>query len=579
MIIFYSNAGWEQNLTNLKITFVEENAFFYDAFYKNYTKPFTFTLDDETSINLGLIDVENSSNYNVKHNGVLFIDDHFESCSFIIEIENGNLEAVLTFGEIDLPIMSTPLSALPFPIINTSDIKAHAKSIIGKNYPSVNYNFPMLFDDSFFEKTHYDKFKGVVNSFDGANHLENSIDEEGEVINQNALVPLPYIMGILKLGFSSVGKEIIGDFVENKVNQRILYNPKKHLEKFSSNTFESVQFSQVTGEYLDNGQLMYEYRHTFIADSIGSFNIKMFLNLPEKVTVVTVKIKQGFETLFYSVKNSIDETITINKELAPSENIEVTIVLQATAVNIEYYNNFEFEKSEGKLNVFRNSFSLSEFMPDMTFGAFLTKLKNWHNLKVTIANGYVRIDYIEDGFYEVQFKDETDFEMIKPKRSFNQSKLYKLSYSDTHFIFIDKDGLTSNSNGYRDEDIVKIDMGIKMLPIENRDGMFTAVSHEDSDFSLVFYDGLNADGLPVAVGSINGITLKLTEIYERRFNKWLQFRLNSETISDKFTAHSLDVFNVNEGRFKYNKKHLYKTISRTRQSEEQWTIEVESETF
>lgn len=579
MIIFYSNTGWQQNLTNLKITFVEENAFFYDAFYKNYTKPFTFTLDDETSINLGLIDVENSSDYKVKHEGLLFIDDHFESANFIIEIENDNLEAVLTFGEIDLPIMSTPLSALPFPIIKTTDIKTHAKEIIQKNYPSVNYNFPLLFDDDFFETSHYGKFKGVVNSYDGTNYAVNSLDENGEVDNQNILVPLPYLMGILKVGFSSIGKEIIGDFVDNKVNQRILYNPKNHLEKFSSNTFESIRFSQVTEEYLDGTQLMYEYKHSFVADSIGSFNIKIFLNFPEKINVKFIKITKGLETLFFSVKNSIDETITINKEDVTTETILVKITLEATDYDIENYNNFEFEKSEGKLNIFRNSFSLSEFMPDMTFGAFLTKLKNWQNLKVTIANGYVRIDYIEDTFYEVQFKDETNFEIKKPKRSFNQSKLYQLLYSDTDFIFIDKNGLISNSNKYRDEDIVKIDMGIKMLPIENREGIFTALRDEDADFSFIFYDGLNTDGLPVAVGSIDGITLKLMETYERKFKKWLQFRLNSETISDKFTAHSLDIFKVNEGRFKYNKKHLYKTIKRTRQSEEQWTIEVESETF
>ena len=657
MIIFYADSGWKLNLTNLKITFIEENALFFDAFFKNYTPPFSIILDDEISEKLGLIDEENISDYTVKHSGKIFLDNKFDDAYLLIELIEGDVEATIAFGKITIPLMDTPLSALPFPMIKNTLINTWAKAIKNKVYPEVSHAFPMVFDDEFNNESNYGAFEGIVNNYDGANYVQNSIenrvnnltfgindkgafdasagsfpgagtakkgdsynitvagaidgvtfevgdfiialkdnasssiydanwlkynatDIKGVVLNKNIMVPFPYLMEILKVGFESAQMQIIGEFVDNKANNHILIDPKKHLEKFSSATYDNYQFSQTTDEYVDGEDLMYEYTKNHYLNIIGSYTLKVLLNFPKEVEVKSLIITRDGTVVFSGVGNSISETINFNMEVAvPAETVLIKLTLKATSLDVSLYNNFEFEKSEGKLNVFKDTFSLSGFMLDMNFGALLAKIKNWKNLKVILSEDYVRMDYVENKFIEVIFKDETAFEMKNPKRVFNQSKLYKLKYTDTDFLLIDKNGLTNRVGNFRDEDVIEIDMGLQLLPVENRGTIFSAVRSNNNIFSMLLFNGVDANGNPVAVDNINGSTFSLAEIHNKYWEKWLHFRLNSEHYTDKFTAHSLEEFLINEGRFKYNKKHIYKKIKRTRISEEQWNFEIESESF
>jgi len=580
MIIFYADSGWQLNLTHLKITFIEENALFYDGFFKNYTLPFNLEVDDDISIKLGLIDEENSTNYTIKHNGKLFSDNKFDTAYLIIEVSEGNLEATISFGKITIPLMDTPLAKLPFPVINTTTINDWANSIKNKQYPEVSHAFPMVFDDEFNKESNYDAFEGIVNNNTGTNFRINSIDGNGLVLNQNIITPFPYLMEILKVGFASANMQMIGEFTNVKANNHILVDTKNHLEKFSSTTYENYQLSQTTDEYLDGETLIYEYTKTHSLSSIGTYTVKSFLNFPKEVTVISLKIKKGTDVIFETTNNSISEKTAINKEtINPTESITVELVIEGTSLNVADFNNFEFEKGEGKLNVFRDSFSLAEFMPDMTFGRILARVKNSQNLKVVLSDAYVRMDYVENIFTEVEFKDERSFEMKIPKRIFNKHKLYKLQYSDDNFLLIDKNGLTDSVASFREEDIITIDMQLQVLPVENRGAIFSALRNDKDLLSLFLYNGVDLNGYPVAVDKVEGLTFLLPEVFNLRWKNWLNFRLNSEHYTDKFTAHKLEDFLINEGRLKYNKKHIYKTIKRTRISEEEWSFEIESETL
>lgn len=581
MIIFYADSGWKLNLTNLKITFIEENALFFDAFFKNYTLPFPIVLDDDISEKLGLIDEENISDYTVKHEGKIFLDNQFYIAYLLIEIIEGDVEATISFGKITIPLMETPLSSLPFPMIVNTSINTWAKSIKNKTYPEVSHAFPIVFDDEFNNESNYEAFEGIVNNYDGSNFVTNLIDGgTGDVLNKNIMVPFPYLMEILKVGFESAQMQMIGEFVDLKANNHIIIDPKKHLEKFSSATYDNYQFSQTTDEYIDGEDLIYEYTKNHYLNTIGSYSLKALLNFPGEVEVQSLIITREGEVVFSGVGNSIDETINFNMEVAsPAETILIKLKLKATSLDVSLYNNFEFEKSEGKLNIFSDTFSLSEFMPDMNFGRLLAKVKNWKNLKVILSEAYVRMDYVERKFMEVAFKDESTLEIKRPKRVFNQNKLYKLQYTDTDYILVDKIGLVNNASNFREEDIIPIDMELQVLPVENRGTIFSAVRIHNDVFSMLLFNGEDANGYPVAVDNIDGLTFSLADIYTRYWKNWLFYRLNSETYTDKFKAHALEEFLINEGRFKYNKKHLYKTIKRTRISEVEWEYEIESETL
>jgi hypothetical protein len=580
MIIFYGT-DFDLNVTNLNIKFVEESNFFYSSFYKNYTPPFSMFLDDETSLKLGLIDVENVTGYTVKHEGKLFIDNTFFDATLLLEVNKEVIEGSFFYGSLNLPLLETPLKELPFPTINGSNIRALASSYLDKSWPEVPCNFPMLYDDDFSNQTNYDAFLGIINHWDGTDFIENTIDVDGNILNKNVMVPFPYILEILTIGFASEGKQITGGFVNKKENAHLLLDVKGHLERFSTSTENNFQFFSPTDQYLNYNILVSQYKKEIDVTAIGTYNIRVAINLPKELNVLSFKILKDSQVIFESTSKAIQTELSVNKEVATG-TIKVSFILEleGNTDNIEDYNNFSFEKSEGKLNVFKNIFSLSEFMPDITFGAFLEKLKNWLNLKIEIKNSYVVIDYVEDLFDQISYQDDSDFEIQTPKIEFNQIKRYRLTtkHPETE-IYVGKNGLSSTIDDIRKEDIVTINTGISLYNIEERDGVFTALRNEDADFAILLYNGKDANNYPVIANSVEGCSFTLQEVYSKCWRKWLYFRLNSETCTDSFTAHSLQEFSTKIGRYKYNKKHINKKISKQRISEEQFLFEIESETL
>lgn len=580
MIVFYTET-FELNVTNINIKFIEESSFFFDAFYKNYTPPFVMPMDEETSEKLGLIDVDNITDYTVKHKGKLFIDNDFFDAYLLIEVENEYIEGSFYYGTENLPILETPLKELPFVTIQSPGIDTLVNDYVTKSWPEVSCNFPMVYDDAFSKKTNYDEFLGVINNRALGTIIFNSIDIEGKLLNKNVITPFPYILEILKVGFAAEGKSITGGFVQKKENAHLLLDVKNHLEKFSSSTFEDIQFNNHTDQYLDSGVLISEFKHQTIASAIGTYNIKISINLPSAFKVKSFQLIRDTTVIFESTSNSIQKEISVNKETALGTVVLYYVLLLEGNVNsIINYNNINFQKGEGKLNVFKDTFLLSEVMPDMTFGGFLQKLKNWLNLKIEIKNNYVKIDYVEEIFNTIDYKDEREFEILQPKREFNQTKRYKLTTSNPDSeIIVDKLGLNASVFDIREADIVKIDTGVSIYPIEERNGIFTAVRNEASDFGILIYNGLDANSNPVVAPNIDGANFSLQEVYTKYWKKWLYFRLNSETYTDKFTAHSLEEFSTLVGRFKYNKKHIIKKITKQRVSEEEFMYEIESETI
>lgn len=588
MILFYADAGWSLNVTNLKIKFIEESTLFSASFYRNYTQPFGLPLDSETSLKLGLIDEENIDDYSVKHAGRLFIDTDFYEAFLLIETVDEQLEGSFFYGKLNIPLLETPLKELPFPTIITGGLLNYAALNKEKVWPDVSCAFPMVYDDEFHNKTNYNHFEGVINQFNGVSYVANSLNN-GVPENKNVMVPFPFIMEILTVGFKSGGYELIGDFINKKENHHLILDPLSHLERFSSLTVGDHKFTSPTDEYFDNGELIQEFTHSFTFNVKGSYNIKAFINLPKTVNVQSFEIIQGgsdastvFEnkSIFKTTGVSVDENITVNKDFV-NGNVIVTFVLKmfANTIDVSKYNSFTYDKSEGKLNVFRDDFSVAEFLPEITFGRFLEHIKNWLNIKITPHASYFVLDYIESKFLELDFPDETHFEINNPVRKPNQSKVYKLISKTETNIIVDKSGLLGSLSNVREEDIIEIDSGVTSLKIEERNSIFTSLRTEDADFSIMLYNGINADGYPTTAQSVNGYTFSLQEIYNLYWKRWLYFRLNSETYTDTFIAHSIDVFDITQGKFKYNKKHLIPRITKTRISDEHYKYVVETESF
>lgn len=578
-MILFTTDNYQLNLTNIKITFIEESSFFFDSFYKNYTPPFFLPMDDETAVKLGLINVENISSYSVKHAGTLLIDFELFDAYFLIEVENENIEATLYFGKLSLPYLEKKLSDFTWPTINATNFLAYINDNLSKAWPDVPCNYPMVIDNFTKEENDYDAFLGFANNYTGGSFVLNSLDE-GVANNKNIMVPYVYIMEILNRCFSSSGVSVIGDFTQNKANNYLLLDPNMHLESFSTTLEEVYVLSTPSDQYISNNILISEYTKEHTIYSKGVFSLKVAFNLPKTENVKTFKILQDDVVIYETDELNVNKEFTFTKEETTGTiNVKVLLELESTGLDISDYNNFHFDKTDGKVNIFKRTFSLSEVMPDITFGGFLSFLKNWFNLNITYKNDYVIIDYVEQNFYELDFIDETAFEVPKPKRSFSQEKVYKLKYNNDELI-IGKGGITDNLDGVRDEDIFEIDMQVHLLPITEKDEIITAERDEDVDFGILLYKGLNSDGLPTATSFVeDNKTFSLREIHDLFWKKWIYFRTNSEEYTDEFTAHLLDSFSLDKGRFKYNKKHINKSISKSRISEEFYKYTIVSETL
>jgi hypothetical protein len=411
-------------------------------------------------------------------------------------------------------------------------------------------------------------------------------EQTAVLYNRNIMVPFPYLMEILRVGFQSENMVMLGSFVSDPANEKLLIYTDKYLEKFQSGLPDFFQFTTAVSQVWVSGVVTANYSRNYVVSQTGSYKIKLLIHIPNTLDLVEFKVVYNQEDLYVSTSNIISQELILNVQSADDiGDLQFLMTLKKYTNNssdgiadISAFNSFNFEFSNGQLNIFPNNFSLAEIMPNMTFGTFLNKVKNWLNLEITFNKNTVVINYIEPNFMNGPFKTESHLEIEKPHRKFNQDKLYKLTTSNDSF-YISKEGIVNGSDGYRDEDITKIDMNLDIMSIEEFEGVFTAVKKESgAEFKLFLYDGLQ-NNLPVAVAGVFDREFSLQEIYGKYWKRWLQFRLSSETYKDKFPAHILESFDINTGRFKYNKKHLFKKIRKRRILEEYWELEIESETL
>ncbi|NKI28276.1 hypothetical protein HCG49_17110 [Arenibacter sp. 6A1] len=469
MIKFFGE-NFELDMSHLRITLVEENNIFHKSFLRNYSLPFSFKLDDETSKKLGFIGDYNSRNRKVKHLGNFQYGNNFAEGNLLLSyVSRGVVQGTVNYGKSAIQLLEIPLRELPFEPVDVPSILGHAKSQLEKHWPEARYNFPMIIDDAIVLKSNYDKFEGIINKIgENGNFITNSLVlEDGKNVpsNRNVMAPCMYLMEILKVGFDSANIVMTGNFVQDKVNEKILIYIDKYLENFT----------------------------------------------PEKVN------------------------------MPPS------------------------------------SFELTDFIPEMTFGAFLNKIKNWLNLDIRFRKNIVTINYQESNFKNIAFPNMSHLENDGVRINMNNKKIYTLKYDKNDKISIDaKSNLVAGAN-YTVNDVETIDMGLSVLKEATHDTFTTAKVTEDQEsFKLLLYNGLQG-GYNISPQSVFGRSFTVDAVFNRFWKKWVAFRLNTSLFTDRYKTDN-DQLNIDSGMFKYDNKHIIKKITRSFSGdEEDLEITVESE--
>ena len=593
MIIFESS-GWRWDLTNKGITFNENSAFFSEKQQKNYSFPFNVELTEDTVDKLGLITINEVHSYKQRIYGELTIDNKFYSGYINInQIQETRIELTLFYGSETLPVFDKKLKQLPFPVVITSpDLPTFAKAQITKSWPEATHNFVKVFRDEIATDSNYAHFENFVNNYIEEatvwsfpiNTIE-TIDAQQVAVNRNVMCPMIYLIELLRVGFASDGLVIRGDFVNDLFNHKLVIIPENFMEHFSTTQFDNYSFANYTIQETIGGQTVNVYRKTHTPTQTGSYSLKININFSEVMAgLFQLTVIQNGNTLYQASSSNTDVNINETLELNIVDtlvffDIEVEMKLYQQDSNIDQFNNFTYEFKEGSLNLFPGNYTLSDYLPNITFRELINQLKKWLNLKFDYTDNAVYINYLEDHIQDLVFENKSHLEDPKKKRTLNTNNLFKLTYPDDQTVLFNKDGQTYNEANFIDQEIEDIEIKVLPLPVKSREGIVTAVYPEEAQkIMLTLYDGPVADE-NTATKSINNRTISLQHVADRHWKNWLKFRANSETVSETFYMHFTEHLDIYNGVFKYNKNMLIKTLRKQRTQEEHYKVTVKSETF
>lgn len=593
MILFQTDK-FQHDLTNRGITFNEKSDYFSDSISKNFSFPFYVYLHEELAEKLGLVNIENVRSYQSKVYGYLIKDREFFDAYISINSVKGNrAELTLFYGEEVLPVFDKNLKQLPFPIITaTGGLPAFAKNQISKEWPAATHNFVKMFRPNLQNEENYTYFEKFVNNYVDNNGTwefpENTIDViEGEQIpvNRNVMVPMPYLLEIFKVIFASEGKEVRGDFMNDEFNKKIVYIPKHFFEHYYVSQFENYSFSIRTSQETIAGKTVNVYKRIHTPTSVGSFTLKMKLTMSDLVAkYFKLTVVQNDVILYeaFSENNvvAVNETLDINiVNTSVFDPIVVELRLLAQDTSIAAYNSFTYEFKEGQLNVFPEVYTLADFMPDMNVRDFVNKIKTWFNLKFDYTKNAVYINYLENLTDTLVFDDKRHLQEPEPERIINNNNLFKLKYLDGQEVLVNKNGQTYSDLDYVAAETEEINIDVLPLLVNSNLNTVTAVYPKDEeDLMFTLYNG-PVNGEPLATNQINNRKLSLDHVFLNNWKNWLRFRANSETYKDSFFMQVTEFLSFKKPIFKYNKKHIIKSIQKKRVNKDYWKVDVETETL
>lgn len=593
-MIYLQNQYWKIDLSGKGVDFREESSLFSDDINKSYSLPFNIEGDNDLIRKLGLPTSNNIQKVNTNVKCRLVMPNRsYPARLHIGVIKNSNIECVITYGPAEITVLDTKLKNLPWPKIITSNLSQYAKDTITKSWPETAFNFPMLYYPDIGKDDTYEYFKGFINNYEAGTFKENYVDQSGgenKYINQNLMTPFPYLLEILRFGFSIENKQVIGQLFENKVLKQTVYIPENYLEKFKGSDYQSFSFTNNTIVDASGSVNLNIYRREINLNDIGNYKVNFKLNIPPnyasifylKIAKIDVLSQEENIIQEYDSRNTrvqLEEELSIEVEnFSQYDTVLIEMHLQQTDANISKYNNFEFSKSDGKLSVFPNVFSLSNFMPDMTFGEYLNQLKNWLNLDIKIRENYVKIDFAQEVFRSIQQRDHSHLEVPNPDRKINLGRFFELNYANGKQVFYDRNGQVFSDLSNDSDDAQKIEMDVQPLKVESNKNIITAVFPKNkSKIDFAVYTGI-IDGKP-RFDRLATQELSLQNVLNKFWKKWLYFRVYSESFKESFDCSTYEQINIEENSFKYNQLHLMKKIKKKYKSEKTIEVEIETETL
>jgi hypothetical protein len=610
------HSDFEIELSNLKTTETQENAWFSDRFSSKVSLPFQLDLTDEKNEELGFISLHNTSPETLLKVKYVNENEISDAELEIQESEDNMLQCVYEFGFEDFPSWDKKLSELSleeFDLPADETIYEHALTVIGQTWPDVNYNFHAV------HVNHYDTddskwayFQNVINKMESGAFLENySLHPAGEFHNINVMQPIPYSLHILQRGIADGGFTLAGDILSDPELQRETmfcpvekYYGSRTIEEYSLLT-DNTQYYSVWYTSTDGRRLGY-YVRTFNIPVWGYYSIvgtvKAYKLWPGDEGESLLGAAGGCSVVFNGV-----EILNLTGSIAVYDEFIIDTVIQTVPGDLNLltvlsYSDIDVEALLHDIQILtiqqfypdgtpipqvinESKVNLKKVVPDMTFGDHVTRIRNQYNYGFTPVGKLIYMNKIED---EINFSDPISFEEFEvkhPARKFQQGMSFNLKFKDTEIkdynylqIFHDKHGYTTGSF-VPTAKTKMIEINALPLPIVEKGGLTTAFCFENSDAKpyLILYDGLTA-GKNIAK---DPTPILIPAVHDRYYKKWFQFRINAQAFHWSFKTFSekLIGFDIRKKIFAYGNFHIVKSITKTEFKPGQIDVDIETESI
>jgi hypothetical protein len=593
MIIKLILSNLELDLSNYEFTLIEENNWLKENTISKYTYPGEIELTNEQDAALGNISEQNLSEYNTLLDAMFYVlGEEHEAVFEIQSIIGRNLVFQIRYGLEEFPNYNKRLSELPlYQQDLLVSIYAHAETIITQTWPAVNYNFPQVITDSIdTDAEQWQFFEGIINKYVDGDFIENEFDAvNNDQINRNIMVPMPYLLHIIKVGFEDAGFELQGEILDDTYYKKATaFALNDFYTKFNSlSEVLSLNTSEYTGP-------------------LSEFEGTYFLNIPipepgrYKIAgnvVVRTRFNEGFARFrfndqtfwfgnafsfalvyverFFSVDFNIDFTGTegdltfFSQQLFYGQNNgvidEEAMVLDVTLTQLAKYD------ANGNLIptlVEATSIDLRKSVPDMSFGEYLTAVMKKRNYGYTIKDNIISIDKRKTINVDTsQAVDLSPFEVATPERNFNRGKTFEFKtfdYDSQEYpqpkIFIFNNGYIVN-NYTKNDDTEEIVVNAIALP-RKVFGVQTAHDflNDNSKLQLVLYSGLTG-GLNLAE---DPEPISLLNNFLDDYQDWFNFLLTSQNMVWVFDAsyEELAALKIRSIVYAYRQFHVIRKLTR-----------------
>lgn len=613
MIKFIHNTV-EIDLTTAGLNFIQENHWFKDSLFREYSLPVQIAITEQWD---AILNLKSNTAVDVQTNfeGYLYRDGDIGRATLNIDSFSGHfIKFTIHFKAFEITTWKNKLSTLNlerFTLPSGTDIFDHANGIITQQYPAVNYNFASIWTDKFdTSDATWAEFKKRLNAYENGDWLRNEVVND-VIYNRNIMQPLPYLLYVLKQGFEDAGYTLTGEVLSDPELLKALIVAA--VEYFSTSDqeehpvtlgwqdfFNMYQFTNSYGVVVTKAEYesLTDITHPGRFRIVGNIEMAHSRNAPR-----SVEIKYGNQILFsYNVSENnfsqyplqIDVTFEATS-ISVGNNDQVRIYVDdiltsATGTKIDInINPIRYHNTSGDaadVIFLPDEINLRRTVPDMEFGELVKAVMNWKNFDIdinddikTVTMNYIStaldrdnaldLNYLSNKYPEKIYKKELSFELKFDKGDANADY-------PANKIYVDKSGMTLNT--YEKKDTTKqINIKLLPLPLKTEGNITTALMTVDDKnaLCLAFYEGLQ-NSLPLTVEKENATFPELYNVYLR---DWYEFRINTHTFRHKFIL-PVEVakdIKLNRLLYMFDNFLLLKKLEKQRIHPNYWQLKIEAD--